>query len=113
MITNGFRLAGGHAAKVLREMAREIPPQDAKTLNRIAVTAINSKAVAPYKEKIGAAAVQSVAEERDSRYIADINDIKVETKAGRAVTDLEFLEGTVLDPQRLNQRMPRRVEKAL
>jgi archaeal chaperonin len=115
VITNGFRLARREANKILQEMAEKISPGEPDILKRIAVTAINSKAVAPYKEKIAEAAVKAiraVAETRGSRYVADINNIKIEAKPGQAVTDLEFLEGIILDRQRLNQRMPRKVEDA-
>jgi thermosome len=115
VITNGFRLARRQADKILQEMAEEISPGEPDILKRIAVTAINSKSVAPYKEKIADAvvrAIRAVAEARGSRYVADINNIKIEAKPGRAVTDLEFLEGIILDRQRLNRRMPRKVEDA-
>jgi thermosome len=115
IITNGFRLAVRQAEKVLGEMAQKISPQNTNNLHNIAVTAINSKAVAPYKEKIAEVAVKAVravAEPKGSRYRADVNNIKVGTKPGRTVTDLEFLEGIILDRQRLNQRMPRKVETA-
>ena len=115
IITNGFRMAGKQAAKVLAEQSKMVSPEDTDTLHRIAVTAINSKSVAPYKDKIAEAtvkAVRAVAEPKGSRYRADINNIKVETKPGQALTDLEFLEGIILDRQRLNQRMPDKVEEA-
>jgi archaeal chaperonin len=115
VITNGFRLARKQANKVLRDMAQKVSPGQTDVLKRVAVTSINSKSVAPYKDKIAEAAVgaiQAVAETRGSRNFADINNIKIEAKPGRAVTDLEYLEGIILDRQRLNQRMPRRVERA-
>ena len=57
------------------------------------------------------AAIQ-VSEKFDSKYKVDIEDVKVEKKAGGSLRDTKLIKGIVLDKEVVHGGMPKRVEKA-
>ncbi|MEM1960819.1 MAG: thermosome subunit beta, partial [Candidatus Nitrosocaldus sp.] len=57
-------------------------------------------------------AVLTVAEKKDSKYRVDIDNIKVEKKAGESLHDTQLIRGIVLDKEVVHGGMPKRVEKA-
>jgi chaperonin GroEL (HSP60 family) len=53
-----------------------------------------------------------VAEKIDSGYKVDIDDIKVDKKAGGSLRDTKLIKGIVLDKEVVHGGMPKRIEKA-
>ena len=53
-----------------------------------------------------------VSEKFDSKYKVDIEDVKVEKKAGGSLRDTKLIKGIVLDKEVVHGGMPKRVEKA-
>jgi chaperonin GroEL (HSP60 family) len=56
--------------------------------------------------------ILQVSEKTDSHYKVDIDDIKVEKKAGGSLRDTKLIKGIVLDKEVVHGGMPKRVEKA-
>jgi chaperonin GroEL (HSP60 family) len=57
-------------------------------------------------------AVLAVAEKSDEYYKVDIDNIKVEKKAGGSISDTKFIHGIVLDKEVVHGGMPKRIENA-
>jgi thermosome len=131
VIVDGYRRASEKAIKILREISTEIDPQDKEDLGRVAKTTMASKMVSGQSEilaNIVVDAILKVAEEIElddsttkrsgsttlgrSKYRVDMDNIKVEKKAGASVHDSRLIEGIVLDKEVVHGGMPKRIENA-
>jgi chaperonin GroEL (HSP60 family) len=130
VIVDGYRRASEKAVKLLREISTEIDPQDREDLARIARTTMASKMVSGQCETLAdivVDAILKIAEEHESeetgtkrggtslessKYKVDLDNIKVEKKAGASVNDSRWIEGIVLDKEVVHGGMPKRIENA-
>jgi thermosome len=130
VIVDGYRRASEKAVKILREISTEIDPQDREDLARIARTTMASKMVSGQSETLAdivVDAILKIAEEHESeetgtkrggtslessKYKVDLDNIKVEKKAGASVNDSRWIEGIVLDKEVVHGGMPKRIENA-
>jgi thermosome len=131
VIVDGYRRASEKAIKILQEISTEIDPQDKEDLARIARTTMASKMVSGQSEimaNIVVDAILKVAEEIEledsstnrsgsttlgrSKYRIDMDNIKVEKKAGASINDSRLIEGIVLDKEVVHGGMPKRIENA-
>ena len=132
VIVDGYRRASEKAIKILREISTGIDPQDKEGLARIARTTMASKMVSGQSEilaDIVVDAILKIAEEIESedssstkrsvntalersKYRVDMDNIKVEKKAGASVHDSRLIEGIVLDKEVVHGGMPKRMENA-
>ena len=85
-------------------------------LHRIANTSMASKMVSadsPHISNIVLDAVLSVVEVlSDEKYSVDLDNIKMEKKAGRSISDTDLIKGIVIDKEMVHAGMPKRVENA-
>jgi chaperonin GroEL (HSP60 family) len=84
-------------------------------LGKIARTSMASKLVSVNSEplsKIVVDAVIAVAEKADGHYKVDIDNIKIEKKAGGSIEDTKLIQGIVLDKEVVHGAMPKRIEEA-
>jgi thermosome len=132
VIVDGYRRASEKAIRILQEISTQIDPQDKEDLARIARTTMASKMVSGQSEilaNIVVDAILNVAEEIESEessgksdrststlgrsnYSVDMDNIKVEKKAGASVHDSRLIEGIVLDKEVVHGGMPKRIENA-
>ncbi len=115
VIAKGFRLAALEAQKILDEEHIDITIDDDEKLNEIAKTAMTGKAIEGNKDELAemtVKAVKQIADKIDGEYVADIDNIKVEKKAGASVHESEMINGIILDKERLHDRMPKEVKDA-
>ena len=115
VIIGGYRKAAEKALEALDKIAITVKPDDKKPLKAVAMTAMASKLVAENREylaEIASSAVLQVAEKVKDGYRVDIDDIKVEKKAGEALTDTKLVNGVIIDKEVVRSGMPKRVEKA-
>jgi chaperonin GroEL (HSP60 family) len=105
---DGYRRASEKAIKILREISTEIDPKDKEDLARIARTTMASKMISGQSEilaNIVVDAILRIVEEyeseenigrrtegnRKSKYKVDLDNIKVEKKAGASVSDTRLI----------------------
>lgn len=115
VIIDGYRKAADKALETLEKRAISVNPTDKTSLEKVAMTSMASKLVAESKEylaTIASSAILQVAEKVGDRFKVDIDDVKVEKKAGEALTDTKLINGVVLDKEVVHPGMPKRVEKA-
>ena len=115
VIIDGYRKAADKALEALEKMAISVKSTDRKSIEKIAMTSMASKLVAENKEylaKIASSGVLQVAERTKDQFKVDIDDVKLEKKAGEALTDTKLINGIVLDKEVVHSGMPKRVEKA-
>src|SRR3989338_6999610 len=96
-------------------MAMKITFTDKEVLKKIAITAMTGKGAETAKDllsEIIVKAVQHVAENQGAKAVIDIDNVKLEKKAGGRVEDTELIEGIVLDKEKLHPGMPSQVKEA-
>ncbi|TET25330.1 MAG: thermosome subunit [Candidatus Bathyarchaeum sp.] len=115
VIIDGYRKAAEKALETLEKIAIKISPTDKKALKKVAMTSMASKLVSGSRDYLGdiaTSAVLQVAVKTGDGYKVDIDDIKVEKKAGESLTDTKLINGIVLDKEAVHSGMPKRVENA-
>jgi thermosome len=115
IIANGYKMAAAEAVKILEDMAFDATKKQSEILKKIAITAMTGKSVGGHSEYLADMAVKSVisiAEERDGKYIVDVDNIKIEKKIGASIAETEVIEGLVIDKERVHPRMPKKIEGA-
>ncbi len=116
VVVEGFRKASLKAIETLREIATEVDPSDRSFLGKIARTSMASKMASADSKELSdmvVNAVLAVAEKSgDEHYKVDIDNIKVEKKAGGSISDTRFIHGIVLDKEVVHGGMPKRIENA-
>lgn len=115
IIIDGYRKASEKALEILEKIAIQVDLNSQDYLKKVAVTAMASKLVAEHKEylaDIAVKAILAVAEKEGVKYKVDVDDVKVEKKAGESVRDTKLIQGIVLDKEIAHSGMPKRVEKA-
>jgi len=115
VIIDGYRKAADKALETLEKIAIPVGPTDKASIEKVAMTSMASKLVAEsrgYLAKIASSAILQVAEKVGDGFKVDIDDIKVEKKAGEALTDTKLINGVILDKEVVHSGMPKRVEKA-
>jgi thermosome len=115
VIVDGYRMASEKAIEILKNASTKVDPADRQMLGKIARTSMASKLVSVNSEplsKIVVDAVIAVAEKADGHYKVDIDNIKIEKKAGGAIEDTKLIQGIVLDKEVVHGAMPKRIEEA-
>jgi thermosome len=115
IIVDGYRKSAAKTIEVLNSIAQKIEGNEKDELARIARTSMQTKIVSREAEDLAAivvGAALSVAEKTDSGFRMDVDDIKVEKKAGGSIRDTKMIKGIVLDKEVVHGGMPKRVEKA-
>lgn len=115
IVVNGFRMAAEKAMNVLDKMAVNVRRGDKKKLLSIATTSIGGRSMGAIRDHLATMAVEAVSkivEERDGRFIADTDNIKVEKKHGASVLESELIDGMIIDKERVHPRMPKWVKNA-
>ncbi len=117
VIVDGYTAASIEALRTLDKIAIKVKTDDRDLLAKIANTSMYSKLVSedsPVLSKIVVDATQMVAEfnEKTKTLKVDLDNIKVEKKAGGSMQDTSLIKGIVLDKEVVHGGMPKRIEKA-
>jgi archaeal chaperonin len=115
IIVDGYRKAAKKAKQFLQEIAETVTANDKTILNKIAKTSMQTKLVRKDSDQLAdiiVKAVLAVAEKEGEKYEVDIDDIKVEKKAGGSIKDSVIIQGIVLDKEIVHGGMPRKITDA-
>ncbi|MEK6843864.1 MAG: thermosome subunit alpha [Nanoarchaeota archaeon] len=109
IIVKGYRLAAEKAIQILNEISVQI--QEREILEQIAQTAMTGKGAEGNKEMLAEIIVKAVEQIALGKEI-NIHDIKIEKIKGDSIKESELVRGIVLDKERANSDMPKRIENA-
>jgi thermosome len=115
IIVDGYRKAAAKSIEILNKIAEKVDSKERSWLLKIAKTSMQTKLVSREAQELADVVVDAalqVAEEVDGKFRVDIDDVKVEKKAGGSMRDTKLIKGIVLDKEVVHGGMPRRVEKA-
>jgi thermosome len=117
IIVDGYRKSATKAIEILNNIAQKIDPNDKEQLNRVAKTAMQTKLISKEADQVAQMVVNAILQVSElnpdgkgSR--VDLDDIKVEKKAGGSLADTKMIKGIVLDKEVVHGGMPKRVEKS-
>src|SRR5256712_3602997 len=116
VIGDGYDAASEQALKLLQKISVKLDVEDKELLKKIARTSMYSKLVSedsPILGQIAVDATRQVAVKVDDGSLSvDLDNIKVEKKAGGSIHDTKLIKGMVLDKEVVHTGMPKRIEKA-
>ncbi len=115
IIVDGYRAAANKALDFYKDLAITVKPTDTVMLKKIAMTAMASKAVRENRDYLADLVVDAalkVAQKTQEGYKVDLDDVKVEKKAGESLTGTKVIEGVAIDKEVVHPGMPKRVENA-
>ncbi len=115
IIVDGYRKAAKKALQYLQEISEKISPNDRQILLKIAKTAMQTKLVSKLSNELADLTVKAalaVANKEGEKFSIDIDDIKVEKKAGGSILDSRTIQGIVLDKEIVHGGMPKTITAA-
>jgi thermosome len=114
-IIDGYQAAADKTLEIYSQLSKKIQPDDRASLLKIATTSMQSKLISEDSgllSKIIVDAILSIATKKGDEYFVDLENIKVEKKAGGSIDDTQIVKGIVLDKEIVHSGMPTRIEKA-
>jgi thermosome len=115
IIVDGYRKSALKSIEIFNQIAQKIDGGNKAELMKIAKTSMQTKLVSKESSELSEVVVNAamqVSEKRESSYVVDIDDVKVEKKAGGSLRDTKLIKGIVLDKEVVHGGMPKRIEKA-
>ena len=115
ILVSGYRKASQKAIEVIGKTSQPLDVNDRKTLLKVALTSMSSKAVGSAREhlaEISIDAVKQITEVRGDKTIADIDNIQLIKKTGKSLLETQLIQGIVIDKEVVNPGMPKVKENA-
>jgi len=116
VIVDGYRKAAIEAQKILDKIAVKVRADDKTTLVKVARTSMASKLISNDSLLLSTLLVEAllqVAEKTpEGNFTVDIDNVKVEKKAGGSIKDTSLIRGVILDKEVVHSGMPKRIENA-
>ncbi len=115
VIVDGYGKAADKALDSLKKVAIKVDPTSKDWLTKVATTSMMSKLVADEAKilaKIVVDALSLVVENEDGIYKVDLDNVKVEKKAGLSVGETSLIRGIVLDKEVVHSGMPKSINGA-
>jgi len=115
VIIDGYQAASEKALELLAKLAKTVKPDDRESLIKIAKTSMQSKLISEDSAPLSKLIVDSIlkiAEKDGDKYSVDLDNLKVEKKAGGSIDDTSLINGIVLDKEIVHSGMPTKIEKA-
>lgn len=115
IIVDGYRKSAIKSIEFFNSVARKIEAGNKSELIKVARTSMQTKLVSKESSELAELVVTAalqVSEPSESGYLVDIDDVKVEKKAGGSLRDTKLIKGIVLDKEVVHGGMPKRIEKA-
>jgi archaeal chaperonin len=115
VIIEGYQAAAEKALLLLTELAKQVSPSEKDILLKIAKTSMQSKLISEDSDMLSKLVVDSilqVVEKEAEGHRVDLDNIKVEKKAGGSIRNTQFIKGIVLDKEVVHSGMPTKIEKA-
>src|SRR5674476_1343169 len=115
ILVSGYRKASVKAIEAIGKMSVPLDVNDRKTLLKVALTSMSSKAVGSAKDhlaEISIDAVSQISEKRGDKIIADIDNIQLVKKTGKSLIETQLIRGIIVDKEVVHPGMPRKKENA-
>jgi len=115
VIIEGYQAASEKALEILNEIGKKVRADDTETLLNVAKTSMESKLISEDSDSLSKIVVDSIlkiTQTKNEKSTVDLDNIKVEKKAGGSIQDTSLIKGIVLDKEIVHSGMPTRIQKA-
>lgn len=115
IIVDGYRKSAIKSIEFFNSVARKIEAGNKSELIKVARTSMQTKLVSKESSELAELVVNAalqVSEPSESGHLVDLDDVKVEKKAGGSLRDTKLIKGVVLDKEVVHGGMPKRIENA-
>jgi thermosome len=115
ILVSGYRKAAQKAIEIIGKTAMPVNIEDRKTLLKVALTSMSSKAVGAAREhlaEIAIDAVKQITEQRGDKKIADIDNIQLIKKTGKSLLETQLVSGIIIDKEVVHSGMLKKKENA-
>lgn len=112
ILVQGYKQAQDRAAEILDSISVIVSTKDRAILSRIAHTAMTGKGIEVLRDMQAEMCIDAVAAIEDDGKVDIENRVKIVKITGGSLADSELCYGIVLDLERLNPEMPKRIEDA-
>ncbi|HEX9317693.1 MAG TPA: thermosome subunit beta, partial [Nitrososphaeraceae archaeon] len=116
LVVEGYREASKKALEFLKKIAIEIDPKDKGFLKKIAMTSMASKLVTTNSQVLSGLVIDAALRVADdlgeNRFKIDLDNVKVEKKAGGSLHDSQLIQGIVIDKEIAHPGMPKKIQRA-
>lgn len=115
VIIEGYQTAAEKALEIYGTIARAIEPNDTASLLKVSKTSMESKLISDDSDTLSGMVVEAVlkvATDGDGKRVVDLDNIKVEKKAGGSIQDSKLVSGIVLDKEIVHSGMPTKIDGA-
>jgi thermosome len=115
ILVSGYRKAAQKAIETINKNGVPVDIEDRKTLLKVALTSMSSKAVGAAREhlaEIAINAVKQITEQRGDKKIADIDNIQLVKKTGKSLLETQLVSGIIIDKEVVHPGMPKKKENA-
>ncbi len=109
IIAKGYNLAAIKAQEILNDISEDISTKDESILKKIAMTAMTGKGAESSKELLSTLIVKAILKIAEGSNEISPKDIKIEKKVGSGIEDSELISGLVIEKERVNSAMPKKV----
>jgi thermosome len=115
ILVSGYRKAAQKAIETINKNDVLVNIEDRKTLLKVALTSMSSKAVGAAREhlaEIAIDAVKQITEQRGDKKIADIDNIQLVKKTGKSLLETQLVSGIIIDKEVVHSGMPKKKANA-
>ncbi|MBU7004379.1 MAG: thermosome subunit, partial [Theionarchaea archaeon] len=116
VIVQGYRNAEEKSLKILDELAVDVDPEDEETMKKVAMTSMTGKGAEATLDHLADLAVKAVKQvitkKKKGGFEFDIDYVKIEKKEGGTLGDSKMIRGILVDKERVQPGMPKKVENA-
>ena len=115
VIIDGYQAASEKALEILNEISKKVTANDKETLINIAKTSMESKLISEDSDslsKIVVDAILKITKTKDGKSTVDLDNIKVEKKAGGSRQNTGLGKGIILDKEIVHSGMPTKIQSA-
>ena len=115
VIIDGYQAASEKALEILNKISKKVTANDKETLINIAKTSMESKLISEDSDslsKIVVDAILKITKTKDGKSTVDLDNIKVEKKAGGSIQSTALVKGIILDKEIVHSGMPTKIQSA-
>jgi len=112
IIVQGYRAAQKKAQEILDEMVIEVSNDDRDILKKVAKTAMTGKGVEIFQDELTDMCVDAATTIEEDGKVDVEERVKIVKTGGGSVGDSHLYHGIVMDHERLNPEMPKKIENA-
>jgi thermosome len=115
VIIEGYQAASEKALEILSEISKKVVANDKETLINVAKTSMESKLISEDSDvlsKIVVDAILKITDTKDGKSTVDLDNIKIEKKAGGSIQNTALIKGIVLDKEIVHSGMPTKIQSA-